>query len=142
MKHNDSPPMTLARLAELLDAYGAEATRWPAAERAAAEALVANDPRGAELQRAARSLDQHLDMFEVPEPSANLQARVLEIPIRHAVAPARFVLAGWRLAALALVPCALGFASGALFNDEPQEDAWSELSPLVQLTDVADEEWP
>jgi hypothetical protein len=142
MKNNDTAPMTLARLAELLDAYGAEPTRWPAAERAAAEALLASDPRGAELQRAARSLDERLDMVEVSEPSAHLQARVLEIPIRHAAAPVRVMFAGWRLAAVALLPCALGFASGALLNDEPQDDGWSELSTLVPPGDVADEEWP
>jgi hypothetical protein len=144
MTKNDPAPMTLARLADLLEAYGADPQRWPSAERTAAEALLQSDPRAAELQRSARLLDAQLDMFEVAEPSAHLQARVLEIPIRHAATPARFMFAGWRLAALALLPCALGFASGALLIDDAQDDGWNEVNSLVQGADLSlnDEEWP
>jgi hypothetical protein len=136
--------MTLARLADLLEAYGADPQRWPSAERTPAEALLQSDPRAAELQRSARLLDAQLDMFEVAEPSAHLQARVLEIPIRHTAAPARFTFAGWRLVALALLPCALGFASGALLSDDAQDDGWNEVNSLVQGADLSlnDEEWP
>jgi hypothetical protein len=144
MKKHDPAPMTLARLGELLDAYGAEPQRWPSAERAAAEALLQSEPRAAELQRSARLLDAQLDVFEVAEPSAHLQARVLEIPIRHAAAPARFTFAPWRLIALALLPCALGFASGALLTDDAQDDGWNEVNSLVQGAELGlnDEEWP
>jgi hypothetical protein len=146
MKKNDPPPMTLTRLAELLEAYGAEPQRWPDPERATAQSLLQSDPRAAELQLAARLLDDQLDMFEVAEPSAHLQARVLEIPIRHAPAPAHSSFAGWfagwRLVALALLPCALGFASGALLTDDAQDDGWNEVSSLVQVADLSDEEWP
>jgi hypothetical protein len=144
MTKNDRAPMTLTRLADLLEAYGADPQRWPSAERTPAEALLQSDPRAAELQRSALSLDAQLDMFEVAEPSAHLRARVLEIPIRHAAAPARSMFAGWRLVALALLPCALGFASGALLTDDAQDDGWSEVNSLVQGAELSlsDEEWP
>src|SRR5664279_2480822 len=117
MKKDAVVPMTLDRFSQLLDAYGAEPSRWPAHERALAESLLAGDARALALQEAASLLDAHLDAFEVAEPSAHLQARILEIPIRHRPIQsraARFRLAGWQLAALALLPCAIGFVSGAL----------------------------
>jgi hypothetical protein len=154
MKHVDAGPMTLTRLAELLDAYGSNPERWPEHERAAGLALLTSEPRASGLQAAARLLDEQLAQFEVSEPSALLQARVLEIPIRHQAKPrssfaslARFVLPGWRLAAVALIPCALGFLSGVLSNDgsEP-DDGWSEVASMTLLgdvvSDVPDEEWP
>jgi predicted anti-sigma-YlaC factor YlaD len=144
MKKDAAVPMTLDRFSQLLDAYGAEPSRWPAHERAIGELLVAGDARARALQNTASMLDAHLDAFEVAEPSAHLQARILEIPIRHQPQRARFRLAGWQLAALALVPCALGFVSGALTSDngDAQDDGWSEVSALTLPGDVVDEEWP
>jgi hypothetical protein len=144
MKHVNPDPMPLSRLAELLDAYGGDPERWPQHERALAVSLVQSDPRAAELQRAALQLDQQLEQFEVSEPSAQLQARVLEIPIRQERARrARFALPGWGIAALALVPCALGFLSGALSTETSDPDeGWSEVASMTQLGDVSEEQWP
>jgi hypothetical protein len=144
MKHINPEAMPLSRLQELLDAYGGEPQRWPQHERALAVSLVQSDPRAAELQQAALQLDQQLEQFEVSEPSAQLQARVLEIPIRQQRArPARFALPAWGLAALALVPCAVGFLSGALSTETSDPDeGWSEVASLTLLGDVSEEEWP
>ena len=144
MKKN---PMTLERFGELLDAYGAAPARWPEAQRAAALRLLESEPRARELQRAALELDAALDAFAVPDPSAQLKARVLEIPIRHAAAaPARARWLGWRLLALALIPCALGFLSGTMTSDptasDSLDDGWSEVASVTLLGDLPDEDWP
>src|SRR6266702_3414702 len=57
--------MTLQRLQQLLDAYGADPERWPAEERLAALALLAHSPE-AQTQRE-----------QVAHPSAELAARIL-----------------------------------------------------------------
>ena len=148
MKHHDAGPVTLARLAELLDAYGCNPEHWPERERPGALALLSNDPRALALQTAARQLDQQLEQFEVSEPSAQLRARILEIPIRHqAKPPRRFALPGWGMAALALVPCAIGFLGGVLSPDNTEpDDGWSEVASMTSLGDAAgdltEEEWP
>lgn len=143
MTQGELKPMPLARFAELLDAYGGDAKHWPEHERQAALSLLASDARAVELQRAARLLDEQLDRVEAHAASAHLQARVLEIPIRHQPAPQRrFWLPGWAIAGLALVPCVLGFLSGSMSASEPDE-GWNEVASLTLLgDDVAEEDWP
>ena len=84
MKHAPPPPgdtgpsaMTLLRLQQLLDAYGASPERWPAEERVAALTLFERSAE-ARLQRddAAR-LDSLLDLAPVVHPSAELARRIL-----------------------------------------------------------------
>ncbi|MCK4866992.1 MAG: hypothetical protein KAT39_02995 [Alphaproteobacteria bacterium] len=69
--------MNLARLAEILDAYGADARRWPASERVAAEALIAESTEAVALREAAAALDSLMDASVAPVPSPELMARVL-----------------------------------------------------------------
>lgn len=56
--------MNLRRFGELVEAYGAEPQRWPAAERAAAQALLSGSADARALQERARALDLMLDRFE------------------------------------------------------------------------------
>ncbi len=49
--------MTLPRFQRALDVYGAELSRWPQAQRAAAERLVTSDPAAAAALVQARALD-------------------------------------------------------------------------------------
>jgi len=53
--------MRMDRFRELLDAYGAEPRRWPASERAAAEALLAEKAEARELQARASRVDALLE---------------------------------------------------------------------------------
>ena len=69
--------MTPARFAALLDAYGGDPARWPAAERQAALRLLARDAAARRAQAEAASLDALLDQAPVAPLSAALQARVL-----------------------------------------------------------------
>lgn len=72
-----APAMTRERLRDLLDAYGARLQGCSAAERAAAEALIAGSPEARALRDAAAGLDALLDRAPAVEPSAALSARVL-----------------------------------------------------------------
>jgi hypothetical protein len=145
--------VTMERLAQLLDAYGGDPSQWPQAERAAAQQLLETNAEAQKLRARALQLDAALDLSELPDPAtANLRARVLEIPIRHAHAPATvFPRFGWKTALFALSPCVLGFLSGNLLlqpASETEEDAWEELAQVdlpAQISDelaVFDEETP
>lgn len=69
--------MTLQRLRQLLDAYGATPDRWPAEERAAALALLASSVEARAQRDAAARLDTLLDLAPVVPPSVELAARIL-----------------------------------------------------------------
>lgn len=69
--------MTIERFAALVDAYGGDRRRWPAAEQDAALALLANDPRARALLAEARALDDALDGEPAPALSPALRATVL-----------------------------------------------------------------
>ena len=76
--------MSEVRLREILDAYGGDAGRWPTAERAAAEALLARSAAAREAHAEALSLDALLanDPAEVTVPfdAAQLAAAVTAQP--------------------------------------------------------------
>ena len=69
--------MNLERLREIVDAYGASATRWPEAERPAAEALLAASAEARALADDAARFDALLDMAPAEEPSAALRERLM-----------------------------------------------------------------
>ncbi len=83
-----------ARLRRLLEAYGAEPARWPAAEREAALALLGRSVEAAALRSEAAELDRLLDEAALPQASPELMAEVL----------ADASLSPWRRWAVALWP--------------------------------------
>jgi hypothetical protein len=99
-----SPAMTLERFAVIVDAYGAEPRRWPAAERESASALAASDPEAAALLAEARALDAGLDALPLPAAATAGQRRTAmpapELPSRWQ----EFLglLGGWKLAVPAM----------------------------------------
>jgi hypothetical protein len=73
--------MTLERLRQILDAYGASPERWPAAERDAALALLDSTPEARAARNVAARLDAALDLAPAADASDELTARVLaELP--------------------------------------------------------------
>ncbi len=122
--------MTLQRLRAMLAAYGAAPDRWPAAERAAADALIAGSASAARAVVEARALDLALDdsTAEVPADAlARLTAATAFPPPRPAVrragirsvppAPARgwatnLAAAFWPRAAMFASVAALGIVVG------------------------------
>jgi hypothetical protein len=124
--------MSLQRFIELVAAYGSQLSRFPEAERAAAEALLrTSEPARAALAREV-SLDRALSTFVEPAPSAELERRLNEIPVRFPVLrrarwPLRATwapLVGWAAAA------ALGLVLGSWANSEGEQPV-AEGSSLI-----------
>lgn len=83
--------MNLERFAALIEAYGTDPRRWPAAERLAAQSLLAASAEAQRLVREAETFDALLAMpLPSIEPSAALRSRIM------AQLPARPKAPGWR----------------------------------------------
>lgn len=114
--------MTLDRLKELLDAYGADPDRWPLEERLAMLDLLARSDAAKDLAAQAAGLDTLLDRAPLAVPSAAtveaLSSRIMRrLPARMAervAAPLR-VAFGWpnwlALAAATVAGLVIGWAS-------------------------------
>jgi hypothetical protein len=135
MKPPHTPPMTLARFTELLDAYGARAEAWPPESREAAQLLLQDNGDAQRLVAVAERLDTWLDDYAVAEVSPALQARVLEVPIIAARKQRRF---GFRIAWAVALSCLIGVASGALTAPEASadDDEWVELTEVSFYADA------
>jgi hypothetical protein len=70
-------PMTIQRLQELLDAYGARSDQWPPGERASALALLRDSDEARHRRNEAARLDAVLARAVVPAPSPGLLDRVV-----------------------------------------------------------------
>jgi hypothetical protein len=119
--------MTLARFQHLLDVHGADLARWPQAQQAAADHLLADDPGAATALARARELDALIMREALPADAAAAAARLMHMIETRRLPPQRrrflwrrwpaelldvdFVPAWPRLAALAGV-AALGFVIG------------------------------
>lgn len=123
--------MTMERLKQLLDAFGAKPERWPDAERAAASALIEGSPEAQRLLRDAAALDRLLDEAETAPVTRALEDRILAgLPER--MAPSGGVAAKasrawssrhWLPASALAASLVLGLAAGAV------------LPGLIGLTD-------
>jgi ParB-like chromosome segregation protein Spo0J len=116
--------MTEARLAQLLDAYGAHPARWPDEERLAAERLIAASPAARARLDQAAALDRLLDALPAERPNARLAARVLAAAPRGSTSQRQ----AWRRALAVAVP--LAAAAAALL--------WvmTEQKPATQTIDI------
>ena len=116
--------MGLERFERLVDAYGADPHRWPQAERAEGEALIACDARARALLDAAAELDALLDSAPAAEPSDILRNRVLGAAARAQPAVIRMGWmsgAGWAAAAAAGV--LVGVSGGQQMSQAWEADA-------------------
>lgn len=125
--------MSVERFAAIVDAYGARADRWPVAERAAAEALVAASPEARRLLDAAAGLDRLLDASPAQEPSRALREAVLRAAPRRPLARPSL---GWRgIAAALAASLLLGMVAGGTLGDEEPTDTGADLLQLAFLDD-------
>jgi hypothetical protein len=74
---DDRSQMTLARLGELLDAYGADSERWPPEEQEAACVLLAQSAQAQRRREASAQLDALLNLAPAQTASPALLERIL-----------------------------------------------------------------
>jgi hypothetical protein len=138
----------LDRLSILLDAYGADRTRWPEAERASAWALIEADDKARALYEDARALDGLLSQASTIEPSPELKAEVLAAAGRpreswiEALWPFG---AAWKPASALAAAVLLGIIAGVVLpnplgsSDEPIESEIGELA-MTTVFDIENEQ--
>jgi hypothetical protein len=124
------PEITQERLEQLLDAYGAAPERWPSAERAAAEHLIARSPAARACWDEAAALDRALDALPAEQPDPRLAARVLAAAPRGR-RPTR--ARAWRRVLVAAVPLAAAAALTLWVMTEPQPGTQTLDIPLASL---------
>ncbi len=81
----------LARLADVLDAFGPDSARWPDAERDELRALVDTQLQGRQLHREARALARVMDAAPSMAASADLKAGILAAATKDQSREARVV---------------------------------------------------
>lgn len=144
--------MTPERFATLLDAYGGDPKRWPAAERGDAEAYLAATPTARVLLDDALRLDALLDAG-VPAAAAVDAGRIAALaaataqehpatvlPFRPKPRPARPVWAWARAGALAAAGIAGLIVGMGNVTDSVQRNAGSALD-LYDAAQVEDASW-
>ncbi|BDW99919.1 hypothetical protein [Maricaulis maris] len=105
--------MTDERFFQILEAYGADPARWPADERAEAEAFALGHPDLiADAAQSERDLDALLDQLIEPERASPLLERRLLAQLPVPALPSW--MAPSAIAAALLVGAFIGFASGAM----------------------------
>jgi hypothetical protein len=139
--------MTSKRVSELIAAYGAAPEKWPAAERAAALALLGQNPAlRAERQQMAR-LDAALDRWPSPAPQLDpvaLAAYVSATPQRRASARRsflRFPLLAWPNAAGLAAAALAGFLVGWSGLDSDYSAQSDSIDRQIVASVVEDATW-
>ncbi|HYE43681.1 MAG TPA: hypothetical protein VEA15_09845 [Caulobacteraceae bacterium] len=130
--------MNTERFETLIAAYGAEPSRWPAAERDAAMAFMASDRAAAErLLFEARMIDAALDASPTPQVSHALRESILAAaPRPRPVRSGGFGWPAWLRAGAGLVAaCAVGAAAGGLTITQLAGAAQAD-SILAQASDL------
>jgi hypothetical protein len=124
--------MTAERFAQIVEAHGAEPRRWPADERAAAQAFARAHAEAADpVLRAARNLDAAMDAYAVEARAPDLQARILT------ALPGNDNWRRWRapLAAGLAAACAAGVLVGANISRTVITDARTDAVISATLGD-------
>lgn len=134
--------MTLERLRTVIEAYGTDTARWPAAEREPAAALVAESAAARALLAAAAPLDELLDAVPAVAPTPAMRAAILAAAPRATPRPGdgwRALigdLGGWRLAGAVLAASlVLGIVSGGWLSTGLATESSPDLLQLALLDD-------
>ncbi len=141
--------MGLDRFRELMDAYGAEPARWPANERAAAEALLAVNTEAAQLRKRAGALDALLDKAAGLDSAAGMAtaidterliaaittqpqrtAEIVQLRPARRASPGAFWLKVASLAAAATIGFLVGVTQLANFGDPTTSSSGLELADV------------
>ncbi|UDF03164.1 hypothetical protein [Asticcacaulis sp. AND118] len=132
------------RFEAIVDAYGADAQRWPQDERAAARLFMQQHPETARRVMAeARTLDAWLSAAEEPEPSVALQWEILahmapagvvaKMAAPLSVRPRRRWMAGIGLAAACAAGIIFGVNVGLATTSEARAEAVLASASLTEV---------
>jgi len=148
--------MTQDEFIHLRDAYGADLRRWPVEHRNAAAQFMTDNPDTAPtLLSAAKALDAHLDAYDVPPPSALLQARIRKaahmqaqnspsLPDNAAITdhPQPNRRFGWKRAAAVLAVVGIvGYGTYPLIapvSPDPDANVWQEAAIDLGVSEIYD----
>ncbi|GAB5413584.1 MAG: hypothetical protein Cons2KO_11870 [Congregibacter sp.] len=118
----------------LLDAYGADAEKWPAERRQALALFLDGDDAAADILKEARQLDQVLATYELP--GVDLADQILDaLPqsglerLLNWLMPVPASL-WWRPAMAAALPLAIGVCIGAL---NPEFSAYDDVNDWASV---------
>jgi hypothetical protein len=122
--------MDRTRVLEIIAAYGADATRWPAAEREAAQALIAQDAELRAEFEAAAALDAELMTWAMaPVPADDLAATAAA---DAAIAQGRSQRRWWPAAALG-GSIAASLLAAVLILPTPSSDPSPPAAQVAQM---------
>jgi len=138
--------MTPDRVRQIIDAYGADAHRWPAGERSAAQELVRSEATLTAYLEQARALDSVLDLATTAQPSEALRRSILaERPAAHVqdasvgAGSVSGVSNWWRGLLDQLVPGVPGWQPVAGFAASLLVGVWLGAQGIVPVEDGASE---
>lgn len=134
--------MSLIRLSELLDAYGADSERWPLEDRVAANELLARSSEARVLQRRAAEIDELLDSTPLNLPSSGessaLAARIMNaLPMEQSLPTVHFGWPNWTaLAAASVAGLIIGWSGFNIGPGLAATEAADLLAPTPSLEDT------
>jgi len=138
--------MTMERLRAVIESYGTSPARWPAAEREAAAALLAESAATRTLLAEAAPLDELLDAVPAVAPTPAMRAAILALAPRATLRPSSGwralidALGGWRLAGAVLAASlVLGIVSGGWLSTGLTTESSPDLLQLALLDDSVTE---
>jgi hypothetical protein len=132
--------LTEAEITELLDRYGGDPTRWPAAQARGVELALAESPGAAREMQAARALDAWLEGLRRHEAPAGLQAAIMAQAaklerVERADSLERFLgwltARLWRPVAIAALPVIAGLAIGLATPEPTDADLAGQIGALA-----------
>jgi hypothetical protein len=133
--------MNEARFIELLGVYGAELSRWPEEDRAAAEALLEVAPhRIKDIWESERSFDHLLALEKDGPASIALETKVLaSSPDRRAarkpaMALGKWTLPQWATGGAIAASLALGFAVGYAGEPAPSQGENADYAKIMRTS--------
>lgn len=137
---NETLSGELAALSAVLDGYGADLARWPAAERVRFATLLATNPAAGRLRAEAQAFERLLSLAPEVDPQSKAKADALADRIMAAAAAAgperrgsaiRTEVSNLRARSAAVTPLGSGSTLPRSMTAAPSRSAWPALALLA-----------